>query len=231
MDFKNMFCKEEDHTRDRVFGAVAGITAGLGIMYLFDPTMGRRRRSTIMEGVSGATHKAGEGVSAAWHRTAETVSDAAQRVAEGAKGIAESATESAKGIAEKATSMFSGDSHGGRGDEMTDEPWSPTTRMLVGTAGGALVAYGMTQRFPVACALGTVGLGLVARAVTNFEIEEYLGMGGGREESMNVIRPEESRIPPPHMGRPPAMTATSERRTSQMPTADAGRSTHRVNSR
>jgi uncharacterized membrane protein len=44
--------------------------------------------------------------------------------------------------------------------------------MLVGTAGGALVAFGMTQRFPVACAIGTVGLGLVARAVTNFEIEE-----------------------------------------------------------
>jgi len=181
MDFKNMFCKEEDHTLDRVFGAVAGITAGLGIMYLLDPTMGRRRRAMIMEGVSGATHKAGEGMSAAWEKTTETVGSAAQRVAESAKGIAESATESAKGIAEKATSMFSGDSHGGRHDEMTDEPWSPTTRMLVGTAGGALVAYGMTQRFPVACALGTVGLGLVARAVTNFEIEEYFGLGGGRE--------------------------------------------------
>jgi len=229
MDFKNMFCKEEDHTLDRVFGAAAGITAGLGIMYLLDPTMGRRRRSMIMEGVSSATHKAGEGIESAWQKTSETVSGAAEKVTEGAKGM----VEGAKGMAEKATSMFSGETphNSGRPDEMHDEPWSSTTRMLVGTAGGALVAFGMTQRFPVACALGTVGLGLVARAVTNFELEEYLGMGGGREESKDVIRPEESRIPAPHPGRPPVMTTTSERGSSQMPAADAGRSTQRVNSK
>jgi len=202
MDFMNMFCKEEDHALDRILGAAAGITAGLGLMYLLDPSMGRRRRSMIMEGASNAAHQAGVGVEHAWQKTTEAVGGAAEKVAEGAKNVAE-----------KATSMFSGGSQEpGRSMEPMDEPWSPTTRMLVGTAGGALVAYGMTQRFPVACALGTVGLGLVARAVTNFEIEEYLGMGRGREEPQpdHQQRVEQPKAEHPRMERPPVMKTASE---------------------
>jgi len=182
MNVKSMFCKEEDHTLDRLFGAIAGIGAGVGLMYLLDPTMGRRRRSMIMEGMSSATHKVGEGIGSAWGKTTETVGGAWESVSDGAKGMVE-----------RASSMISGDQSGDSGraqpamqrqspagmPEMVEDHWSPSTRMLVGTAGGALVAFGMTQRFPVACALGTVGLGLVARAVTNFEMENYLGLGGG----------------------------------------------------
>jgi uncharacterized membrane protein len=176
MDFSNMFCKEEDRTLERIFGVVTGLGVGLGMMYLFDPSMGRRRRSLIMDQMSSATHTAGE-----------TISGAYEDVSNRTKGMVHEARS-------MATSLFSGDksSQGGTaqsgqqnqgrtGDgaaELPEESWSPTTRMLVGTAGGALVAYGLTQRFPVACALGTVGLGLVARAVTNFEAEKYIGLGG-----------------------------------------------------
>lgn len=129
MEFMNMFCKEEDHTLDRVFGAVAGIGVGVGLMYLLDPSMGRRRRSMIMEGVSSATHKAGEGIETAWHKTTESVSGAAEKVAEGARSVAD-----------KAKSMISGGdsdrADNRRMPETDEEPWSPTTRMLVGTAGG-----------------------------------------------------------------------------------------------
>src|SRR5262249_58560476 len=45
---------------------------------------------------------------------------------------------------------------------------------------GALLAYGFTQRFPVACVLGTAGLGLLARAATNLELKRLLGVGAGR---------------------------------------------------
>jgi len=184
MDFSSMFCKEEDRTLERIFGVVTGLGVGLGLMYLFDPSMGRRRRSMIMDQMSSATHTAGDAVGAAWEKTSESVSGAVESVASGAKSVAD-----------KAASMFSGESSSSAGKsqsaslsqfrsrdeagELSNNPWSPTTRMLVGTAGGALVAYGMTQRFPVACALGAVGLGLVARAVTNFEAEKYLGLGGG----------------------------------------------------
>jgi len=224
MDFMNMFQKEEDHALDRFLGAAAGITAGIGLMYILDPSMGRQRRSMIMGGVADAAQKASDGMHVAMHRTTETVSGAAEKVVEGAKSVAE-----------KATSMFSGDANEqGRGSssEQTGEPWSPTTRMLVGTAGGAIVAFGMTQRFPVACALGAVGLGLVARAVTNFQIEEYLGMGGRHDESSDeAIRPEESRIPPPHMGRPPAMNAMSEQSSHATAASHSSHRTTRANSK
>jgi hypothetical protein len=43
--------------------------------------------------------------------------------------------------------------------------WSPATRLLTSTAGGALAVYGAKQRGPVGAALGTVGLGLLARGI------------------------------------------------------------------
>jgi hypothetical protein len=42
--------------------------------------------------------------------------------------------------------------------------WAPATRFLAAAAGGALLTYGATQRFPVACALGSAGLGLLGMA-------------------------------------------------------------------
>jgi hypothetical protein len=45
--------------------------------------------------------------------------------------------------------------------------WRPTTRLLACAAGGLLTAYGLTRSAPTACVLGTVGLGLVARGLTN----------------------------------------------------------------
>jgi uncharacterized membrane protein len=74
---------------------------------------------------------------------------------------------------------------GGRGrpgerSALAQASWSPTTRLLAGAVGGALFAYGLTERFPIACVLGTVGLGLMARAATNLELGRLLGVAGGR---------------------------------------------------
>lgn len=63
---------------------------------------------------------------------------------------------------------------------LAEANWAPATRLLAGAAGGALLTYGFTQRFPTACILGTVGLGLLARAITNTEMNRLLGLGGGR---------------------------------------------------
>ncbi len=45
--------------------------------------------------------------------------------------------------------------------------WSPAVRLVAGVAGGALAAYAVTRRSPLAALLGAAGLGLLARAVTN----------------------------------------------------------------
>lgn len=56
--------------------------------------------------------------------------------------------------------------------------WAPATRVLAGAAGGAVFAFSFTQRFPVACILGTAGLAVLARAATNLEMPRLLGAGG-----------------------------------------------------
>jgi uncharacterized membrane protein len=68
----------------------------------------------------------------------------------------------------------------GARSELMQENWSPTTRLLAGALGGGLTALGTTLRFPTACVLGTVGLGLLTRGVTNLSLRSLLGIGGGR---------------------------------------------------
>jgi uncharacterized membrane protein len=63
---------------------------------------------------------------------------------------------------------------------LAEANWARATRLLAGAAGGVLLTYGFTQRFPVSCVLGTAGLGLMARAATNIEMKHLLGLGGGR---------------------------------------------------
>ncbi|MGH9338394.1 MAG: BON domain-containing protein [Acidobacteriota bacterium] len=55
------------------------------------------------------------------------------------------------------------------------ENWSPTTRVLMGAAGGALAVYGYTRRNLSCLFAGTVGAGMLARAVTNKEIKRIVG--------------------------------------------------------
>jgi uncharacterized membrane protein len=74
--------------------------------------------------------------------------------------------------------------------------WSPSTRLLAGAAGGGLLAGGLTQRFPVACVLGTAGLALLARAATNMEWKRLVGVGAGRRavevhKTINIDAPVE----------------------------------------
>jgi hypothetical protein len=55
---------------------------------------------------------------------------------------------------------------------------SPPTRTLVGLAGGGLFLYGLTQKAPLACILGTVGLALAAEAFINANIRDIAQFPG-----------------------------------------------------
>ncbi len=57
--------------------------------------------------------------------------------------------------------------------------WSPAA-LLAGIAGLALTAYGLTRRAPLACVLGTVGLGLIAGGVFDAEVSGRLGSPAGK---------------------------------------------------
>jgi hypothetical protein len=58
--------------------------------------------------------------------------------------------------------------------ELFQDRWSPTTRLLVTLAGGGLLAYGFTQHFPLACVVGSFGLGLMASGLTNRGVRDLV---------------------------------------------------------
>jgi uncharacterized membrane protein len=58
--------------------------------------------------------------------------------------------------------------------------WSPTTRLLVGTAGGALTFWGLLRRDWLGGIAGLFGLGLFVRSATNLPTHRLLGVGAGR---------------------------------------------------
>jgi uncharacterized membrane protein len=56
--------------------------------------------------------------------------------------------------------------------------WSPTTRLVAVLAGGALTLYGGKRRGAFGSAISTVGLGMLGRALTNFETRQLVGLDG-----------------------------------------------------
>jgi hypothetical protein len=82
---------------------------------------------------------------------------------------------------------------------------TPASRLLTAMAGGALIAYGTTKRFPVACIFGTIGLGLIARASSDLELMRHGGpalrqarasqRGNGARASGSQFRDEEPASP------------------------------------
>jgi len=59
--------------------------------------------------------------------------------------------------------------------------WSPTTRLVATAAGSTLAFYGARRRGAVGSAMSSAGLGLVVRALTNFEAGRLLGLGDERK--------------------------------------------------
>jgi uncharacterized membrane protein/osmotically-inducible protein OsmY len=80
--------------------------------------------------------------------------------------------------------------------DLMQENWSPTSRLLAGAAGGALAVYGLSKRDPISLSLGAIGIGLIARGVTNLEMKRLVGLGAGRraveiQKTINIAAPVE----------------------------------------
>jgi len=58
------------------------------------------------------------------------------------------------------------------GANWTGAGWSAECRVLMAFVGGGLIGYGLSQKAPAACILGTLGLALAAEAGANLGVED-----------------------------------------------------------
>jgi hypothetical protein len=113
--------------------------------------------------------------------------------------------------------------------------WAPTTRLIAGLAGGALMANCLARRDLISSALGTLGFGLFMRGLTNKEMKTLLGVGHDRQpirvqKTINIHSPVEQvfdfwtdfRNFPRFMSRVREAKPTSERRSHWIVTGPAG---------
>ena len=72
--------------------------------------------------------------------------------------------------------------------------WSPTTRLLATVAGTAMGVYGAKRRDMAGTMMSSVGLGVLTRALTNFDTSRLLGIDGERkvieiQKTINIEAP------------------------------------------
>jgi uncharacterized membrane protein len=83
----------------------------------------------------------------------------------------------------------------GEPSEFLQTNWSPAARLLAGATGGALALYGAHRHGLTGSALELLGLGLLARGLTNLEIKDLTGYGGSRgisvQKTINIQAPVE----------------------------------------
>ena len=76
------------------------------------------------------------------------------------------------------------------------ENWSPTTRLVATAVGGALALYGAKRLGVLGSALGSLGLGVITRAITNIETGALVGLDSERkaieiQKTINIDSPVE----------------------------------------
>lgn len=218
-------------------GRIALVGLGAGLMYIFDPDRGRRRRALVRDQMIHAMNEIDDAIGAlsrdlsnraqgAWafvrslpaRLTGEAVPDQvlAQRVRSkigrvvshpGSIGVAVhdgrvilsgpilahevdrllaavSRVPGVRGVEERLdrherpngiSGLQGGRPRAGERFELCQAIWSPTTRLLVGSAGTALAAAGASRRGVTGLALGALGTALLVRAVANKPMSHWLG--------------------------------------------------------
>ena len=181
----------------------AGMGLGAGLMYVFDPQMGRRRRALARDKAVGLAHDARDAADA-------VRKDMANR---------------ARGLASGDLSVLAG------GKQALKNPlrgsWSPTARALMVGGGASLFVWGLTRDFPTSCVLGTLGLCMAAEGATDLGLDDVACAARSvadtaRGAARNVADAAGNVANRLGLGGQPEHGATAERRQEATQTAGAG---------
>jgi hypothetical protein len=77
------------------------------------------------------------------------------------------------------------------GRTLLEDELSANSRVAFTAVGGTLIAIGTSQRAPLACVLGSIGIGFMLRGISNLPFSRLLGMGGGHHD-MDVEKMSQS---------------------------------------
>jgi hypothetical protein len=71
--------------------------------------------------------------------------------------------------------------------EFFQENWSPAARLIAGAAGASLAAYGGVRRDALGAGLGTAGLLLLTRGITNTGFKRLAGFGSNEDDGQRQL--------------------------------------------
>ena len=139
---------------------IKGAAIGAGMMYLFDPSQGRRRRARIRDGAVRA-----------WNDTGDTIEAKTRDL-----------SNRAQGVIHDAAAMLAPDRLLRQGENLVPASWapsrwSPTTRMVVTAAAGLLALYGKRKGGVIGTALGAVSVGIVTNSVSASDLRRGFAVG------------------------------------------------------
>jgi uncharacterized membrane protein len=152
---------------DRAICFLGGAAIGAATMYYFDPDRGQARRAKCESRWVGRANK-----------TREYLDKGGRDLSHRVQGLAAAAKDLATGRDLRSSPEQGG--HRGPSIDLLHENLAPGTRLALGTAGAGLVALGLTNEFPQACVLGSIGLALMWPAVTGAGAGGSFGLKGGR---------------------------------------------------
>ncbi len=159
---------------------LGGIGLGAGLMYFFDPQTGERRRERLHNQITGTLNRINEGVDSTIRNVTHRGQGLEAEIRSWSVSEGESNDREEDGFSGR-EEVRNGQSQRGHrsGSDMRlnlfEENWTPTTRVLAGTIGCALMANCMAQRTLPAVLLGTLGFGLFVRSWTNTTLRQLCG--------------------------------------------------------
>lgn len=180
----NDMSKTARYTRDKLYGTVAQARSSMRTDHPSDNVLRARVRSAIGRATSHPSSievEAHDGTVYVRGPVLENEVDTLLDTIRSVRGVREVQEDLDVHRSRGETPGLQGGAYrGGRRWDVSQESWSPTTRLMAGALGAGLEAYAVRRRDMLGAAAGAVGLGLLMRSASNLPSQRLTGVGAGR---------------------------------------------------